>query len=190
MPLMEKIKSQRNYEFFLLYFIITLVLVFFLFLPLLNLLENDKKITIIALFGNSLIISIIIVAIVDLINLISSKRSSFLMPFLNMTLSITLFLLMIYCFVNDFFDIIYVWRHSNLYQPLVYKIVAIWAGQSGSIMTWMVFNSLVLFFYRFKTSITENDQKDDPVYVLSCIFGLVILIIFLLIKVNSPSPSL
>lgn len=181
MSLMEKINSRRSYNYFLLFFIVTLAMIFWLLLPLLNLLEWDSMIEIIAWFGNSLIISIIIITIIDLLNLISSKKSLFFLPFLNMMLSITLFLLMVYCFINDFFDIVYVWRHSNLSQPLVYKIVAIWAGQSGSIMTWMAFNSLVLFFYRFKTYERKSELKQDPVYILSCIIGLIILIVFLLI---------
>ncbi|UCC19657.1 MAG: cytochrome c biogenesis protein CcsA [Promethearchaeota archaeon] len=178
---MEKIKSPKNYKYFVLYFIFTLIAIFFIFLQLLNLLEWDVKIDIIALFGNSLIISIIIITVIDLINLLTSKKSLFLLPFLNMTLSIILFLLMIYCFINDYFDIVYVWSNSNISQPLVYKIVAIWAGQSGSIMTWMVFNSIVLFFYRIKTQVSEIEKKYDPVYILSCSIGLIILIIFLLI---------
>ena len=178
---MEKNTSPRGYKHYILYFIITLAILFLFLLPILNFLGNDTKISIIALFGNLLIISIIIITIVDVVNLISNKRSLFSLPFLNMTLSVTLFLLMVYCFINDLFDIVYVWRNSNISQPFVYKIVAIWAGQSGSIMTWMVFNSIVIFFYRFKSRSKKDESNYDRVYIFSCIIGLVILIVFLLV---------
>ena len=178
---MEKINSPKSRIFFVLYFIFILFVIFFIFLQLLNLLEWDVKIGIIALFGNLLIISIIITTLIDLIILQTSKNSLFLLPFLNMTLSIVLFLLMVYCFINDYFNIVYVWSYSNISQPLVYKLVAIWAGQSGSIMTWMVFNSIVLFFYRFKNQVIRSEEKCDPVYILSCSIGLIILTVFLLI---------
>ena len=181
MRLMEQYNTQRKYKYYILYFIATLIIIFIVFLPFLNFLEWNTKISFIALFGNLLIISIIIITIIDIVNLLSNKKSLFTLPFLNMTLSIVLFLLMVYCFINDFFDIVYIWRNSIITQPFVYKIVAIWAGQAGSIMTWMVFNSVVLFFYRFKNQSKEGEKGYDRVYILSCIIGLTILIVFLLI---------
>ena len=181
MGLVEKNNAPRRYKFYMLYLIATLTIIFVLFLPILNFLEWDTKISIIALFGNVLTIFVIILTIIDIINLISNKKSIYSLPFLNMTLSIVLFLLMVYCFTNNLFDFVYVWRNSNIAQPFIYKIVAIWAGQAGSIMTWMVFNSIVLFFYRLKSQGKRGESSYDRVYILSCIIGLIILLVFLLI---------
>jgi len=93
-----------------------------------------------------------------------------------MTFTISFFLLLEYCFLNDYFDIIYVWSYSKTTLPLIYKFVAIWAGEAGSIMTWMVFNTIVIFFYRLK-----NQNRDDFVFILSTIISLLISLIFLII---------
>lgn len=77
---------------------------------------------------------------------------------------------------------------SNIMLPLTYKIVAIWAGEQGSIMTWMLFNSLIINFYRIK-----NHNKEDLVFIRSVIISLIISTVFLTIlfslnpfKVESP----
>ncbi|KKN43097.1 hypothetical protein LCGC14_0706520 [marine sediment metagenome] len=133
----------------------------------------ETKVEAISLFGNALIISIIVITILDIILLIGKRINSTPLVFLNMTLSISLFLLLEYCFITDLFKFLYVWDNSQVSQPLIYKIVAIWAGESGSIMTWMVFNSIVLSFYRIK-----NHDKKDYAFILSCIIGLLVLIVF------------
>jgi cytochrome c-type biogenesis protein CcmF len=54
--------------------------------------------------------------------------------------------------------------------------VAIWAGEAGSIMTWMVFNTIVIFFYRLK-----NQNRDDTVFIMSTIVSMLISSVFLII---------
>jgi cytochrome c-type biogenesis protein CcmF len=93
-----------------------------------------------------------------------------------MSITISLFLLLEYCFINDYYDFIYVWSYSKSTLPVVYKIVAIWAGEAGSIMTWMLFNSIIIFFYRLK-----NQNKDDIIFMISVIISLVISSVFLII---------
>jgi len=93
-----------------------------------------------------------------------------------MSFTISLFLLLEYCFLNDYYDFIYVWSYSKSTLPIVYKIVAIWAGESGSIMTWMLFNSIIIFFYRLK-----NQNKDDIIFIISVITSLLISSVFLII---------
>ena len=161
-------------KFYVFCFVSILAIIFLLYLPILNLFDAGAKVKAIAVFGNALIISIIIVSILDIILLIGKRINSTPLIFLNLTLSISLFLLLEYCFINDLFELLYVWSHSEVSQPLIYKIVAIWAGESGSIMTWIVLNSIVLFFYRIK-----NHDKEDYIFILSCIIGLVILTVFL-----------
>ena len=59
---------------------------------------------------------------------------------------------------------------------LIYKIVAIWAGEDGSIMTWMLFNSFTIYFYRIK-----NHNKEDIVFIRSIIISLGITALFSII---------
>ncbi len=44
--------------------------------------------------------------------------------------------LLIYLFLTDDFSVNYVWAHSSLAQPIQYKVSAMWAGQSGSLLLW------------------------------------------------------
>ena len=146
--------------------ILSIVIVIPLVLDLFGL---NVKILVISFIGNLLIISTIIITIFDLFYLLKLKRNIYLLSSLSMTLSISLFLLLEYCFVNDYFDIIYVWSYSKTTLPLIYKFVAIWAGEAGSIMTWMVFNTIVIFFYRLK-----NQNRDDTVFIMSTIVSMLI----------------
>ena len=179
MPLGKNYQSRIN-KYYIIGFFTILAIIFAIFLPILNLFTDYIKITTIGNFGNALIISIILITLVDVTLLLGKKINYTHLPFLTMTLSIALFLLMEYCFLNDFFDIVYVWRKSKVTQPIIYKIVAIWAGQAGSIMTWMVFNSIVLFFFRLKSQNRKNRQKgeNDIVFIVSCVIGLIVFVIF------------
>jgi len=134
------------------------------------------KIVAIAFIGNILIISTIIINIVDVFYLLSFKRNFYLLSSLSMSFTISFFLLLEYCFLNDYYEVIYVWNYSKSTLPIIYKIVAIWAGESGSIMTWMLFNSIIIFFYRLK-----NQNKHDIIFRISVLTSLLISSIFLII---------
>ena len=160
-------------------FIIDLIMILsiVIVIPLvLNLFGLNVKIVVISFIGNLLIISTFIITAVDLFYLLRLKRNSNFLSSMSMTFTICVFLLLEYCFLNDYFDIIYVWSNSETTLPLIYKMVAIWAGEAGSIMTWMVFNTVVIFFYRLK-----NDNRDDVVFIMSTILSLLISSVFLII---------
>ena len=153
--------------------ILSIVIVF----PLaLDLFELNIKLLVISFLGNVLIISAIIITAFDLFYLLKVKRNFYFLSSLSMSLTISLFLLLEYCFINDYYDFIYVWSYSKSTLPIVYKIVAIWAGEAGSIMTWMLFISIIIFFYRLK-----NQNKDDIIFMMSVIISLVISSVFLII---------
>jgi cytochrome c-type biogenesis protein CcmF len=44
--------------------------------------------------------------------------------------------LLIYLFLSDDFSVSYVWAHSSIAQPIQFKVSAMWAGQSGSLLLW------------------------------------------------------
>ncbi|MHA1988436.1 MAG: cytochrome c biogenesis protein CcsA [Promethearchaeota archaeon] len=64
-------------------------------------------------------------------------------------------------------------NYSKTTQDFIYKIVAIWAGEDGSIMTWMLFNSIIINLYRI-----NNKNKEDLVFLRSVILSLTISAIF------------
>ena len=152
-------------------FIINIIIPLFL-----NLVEFDLKISIISILGNLLILSTIGLTIVDLSYLLLKKKNYILLSSLNLGLAVSSFLLLEYCFLSDFFDIVYIWSYSGKTLPTIYKIVAIWAGQSGSIMTWMVLNSIVIFFFRIK-----NQNNEDIVFIRSIMISLIISTGFLVV---------
>ncbi|MFX1235071.1 MAG: hypothetical protein ACFFBY_11030, partial [Promethearchaeota archaeon] len=143
---------------------------------LLNFFDLNLKIQVLSYLANILILLNIIIVVIDLIFLMWKRENYLYLTSFNMTLSVSIFLLLEYCFVNGYYDFFYVWSYSELTLPLVYKIVAIWAGEAGSIMTWMVFNSVIIFAYRIK-----NQDKEDTVFLLSCIVSMIISILFLII---------
>lgn len=143
---------------------------------LLDNLEINQKITLIQNFGNFLIYLIIGICILDLLLLILFKTNLLILFYLNLVLTILLFILLEYSFLNNMYEFLYVWRHSGLDTPFFYKIFAIWTGGAGSIMSWMVLNSIFIFFYRLK-----NQDKEDNVFIRSSIIFLSILIVFLII---------
>ena len=153
--------------------ILSIVLVIPLVLDLFGL---NIKILVISFIGNILIISTIIITLVDLFYLLKLKRNFYLLSSLSMSFTISLFLLLESCFLNDYYDFVYVWSYSKSTLPIIYKIVAIWAGEAGSIMTWMLFNSIIIFFYRL-----NNQNKNDIIFIVSVIISSLISSVFLIV---------
>ena len=142
----------------------------------LDLIEINYRIIFISFLGNFLVIILITVLIVDFFLLVAKKLNYQLLSTLNMILTLILFILLMYSFLNNIFEIVYVMNYSNSVLPLIYKIVFIWAGEHGSIMTWMLFNSIIIYFYRI-----NNQNKDDLVFIRSVLVSLIISIVFLII---------
>ncbi len=178
--------STKNTILFYFGLIISLV---FIVPTFLNLVEINRRIQTISFLGNFFILFIILITMLDLMCLVSLKSNFNSLSIINMSLSISLFLLLEYSFINGYYDFVYVWRYSSSDTPTIYKFVAIWAGEVGSIMTWMVFNSIVISFYRI-----NNHDKDDLVFLRSVMLSLIILIVFILLlysldpfKVDEPT---
>jgi len=141
-----------------------------------SLIEYNFRLLLISSLGTYTILILIVVLIVDIIFLVFRRKNNYFFSILNMGLTFLLFLVMVYSFLNNIFEVIYVMSYSNSTLPLIYKFVAIWAGEDGSIMTWMLFNSIIANFYRFK-----NQNKEDIVFIRSVIISLIISIFFLII---------
>ncbi|MHA2390721.1 MAG: cytochrome c biogenesis protein CcsA [Promethearchaeota archaeon] len=165
------------------------IICLFLFVPIiLDLIAINNRIIVISVLGNVLVIILIGILIADSILLIVKKLNFQLFSTLNLILTLFLFILLMYCFLNNIFEIVYVMNFSNSALPLIYKIVFIWAGENGSILTWMLFNSIIIYFYRIK-----NRNKEDLIFIRSVLISLLTSIVFLIIlftmnifDVNSP----
>ena len=151
-------------------------LISFIFPLFLDSFAEDARTGLIKNLGNFLILFIIGICIADLIFLIFFKSNLSLLFYLNLISTVLLFILLDYCFLNNMYELVYVWRHSASNLPVFYKIFGIWTGGAGSIMTWMLLNCIFIFSYRLK-----NQDQDDHVFIRSIILSLSILIIFLMI---------
>ncbi|MCL7411525.1 MAG: cytochrome c biogenesis protein CcsA [Methanosarcinaceae archaeon] len=65
-------------------------------------------------------------------------------------------LLLTYHFITSDFTIMYVWQFTSLSLPTIYKISAVLAGQSGTLLLW----SLIIFMC--STWIAETKKWDNP----------------------------
>lgn len=65
----------------------------------------------------------------------------------------TLFLIL--CFVSNDFRVAYVANNSSRSLPLIYKISALWAGQSGSLLLWLLIISLYAVAVQRSTSLQK-----------------------------------
>ena len=140
----------------------------------LDLIEYNIRLKIIAFLGNYIIFALIALMICDVILLVVKKQNYYFFSVLNMSLSFILFILMVYSFLNEIYEIVYVM--NNRTQLLTYKIVAIWAGEDGSIMTWMVFNSIIINLFRIK-----NQNREDLVFIRAIVLSLLISTVFMFI---------
>jgi len=158
-------------------FNIALLICLTLIIPLfLDLIEFNIRIKIIAFLGNYIIFVLIAIMICDVILLVVKKQNWYFFSVLNMSLSFILFILMLYSFLSEIYEIVYVMDYSNTALPVTYKIVAIWAGEDGSIMTWMIFNSIMINLFRIK-----NQNREDLVFIRAIILSLIVSTVFMFI---------
>ena len=174
-----KINHLSTKLILILNFVIILSLVFIipLILDLIGLPSRFQSSNFVSQFSivvNFLIIALIVLSIIDIGFLIVMKKNYYLLSIINMSLNIFLFVLMMYCFLNEIYEVTYVMNYSNSALPVIYKIVAIWAGENGSIMTWMLFNSIIINIYRI-----NNNNKEDLVFQRSLVISLIISVVFL-----------
>ncbi len=88
-----------------------------------------------------------------------------------------------FCFLTDDFSLVYVARHSSLAQPDLYKVTAVWGGQSGSLLLWVwllsLFGSAALYQNR------KRHAQLVPYAAATIAFGMGFFI-FLMLFVENP----
>ncbi|MHA2194813.1 MAG: cytochrome c biogenesis protein CcsA [Promethearchaeota archaeon] len=156
---------------------VIVIVCLFVFVPLiLDLVADSYRVLLISYLGTILIGFLIGLLIIDIFLLALKKQNYYLFSLLNLSITALLFILMMYSFLNNIYEIVYVMNYSDVSLALVYKIVAIWAGEEGSIMTWMLFNSIMISLYRL-----NNQNKEDLVFIRSVIITLFISATFLIV---------
>ena len=73
--------------------------------------------------------------------------------FLQITLIIASFLLLIFAFVFSDFSLIAVYQNSHTDKPIFYKIAGVWGNHEGSLLLWvniMVIFSFLFFLFNYK----------------------------------------
>lgn len=138
------------------------------------------KITVLSSIGISLIYLGITTTFIDFYLLVFKKQNRAIVPFFSMTISLSMFLLVEYFFIKDFFYFDYILKYSEIDLNIIYKIFAIWVGQDGSILTWILLNSVVIAFFRIK-----NQEKEDIVFLRSVIISTLVSMVFLFILLFS-----
>lgn len=109
----------------------------------------------------------------------SSRRFTYI----NLGLHLLAFVSLGMAFLNDRFQLLYVWQHSNIHMPDVYKLSAIWGGMEGSLLLWSFILSLFIALYAF------FNRRDiaKPSYKSGCFFALFLTQIFFLYLLNLES---
>lgn len=153
----------------------TIIPLFLVFIDVIvfSIADHAQRIEGIQILSWTLWIGMLTFAIIDLIN---NKRNQPVFPYINLCLIGNLFAILVSCFVNDYFEFTYVWNNSSSSLPVMYKIIAIWAGDSGSFMLWMLLNAAIIFLYRLK--IKRFPDESARVSIMTCT---VITIAFLVI---------
>ncbi len=96
------------------------------------------------------------------------------------------FVLLMVLFLRDDFSVNYVWSHSAIAQPTIYKISATWGGQAGSLLMWV----WMLAAFGVAIAITGRKAKLETAPTAAAIINLVsVFFIALVLKENPFSPT-
>jgi cytochrome c-type biogenesis protein CcmF len=84
-----------------------------------------------------------------------------------------IFLLLIFLFKGQYFEYHYIWRHSSRDLPWYYILSAMWEGQEGSFILWIVWQAILAIFLVRKS----NDAKLGALAILMFIQALLLTMI-------------
>ncbi len=89
---------------------------------------------------------------------------------------------LIYAFLNDRFDIAYVFEYSNTTQPLAYKLAAFYGGQAGSLLfwAWMLALYMVIVVY-------QNRRKNQDLMPYVLFIAMTVETFFIFIMTMAPA---
>lgn len=95
--------------------------------------------------------------------------------------------LLVYLLLSNRFEYFYVFKHSSISLPLIYKITAFWAGQEGSFLLWTGLHSLL------GVGLLCQSKTPPRVMVIHCLVQALLLAILIVktpfMLVNAPIPA-
>lgn len=117
-----------------------------------------------------------------------SRRRPWIVSSLNAVHAVTLLLTasimaLAFAFLSDDFSLMYVAHHSSIAQPDLYKVTAVWGGQSGSLLLWVWLLSL------FGSAALHQNRRRHPrlvPYAAAAIAFAMGFFIFLMLFVEHP----
>ncbi len=116
--------------------------------------------------------------------LLKNGRLSTYVTFCSVTLA---FLLLLFAFITCNSELNYVTSHVISSMPLAYKISALWAGSSGSIMLWAWF--LILEITLLTVANKQRSRNSLPLATAICMFIELVLISILIFVSNPFAPA-
>ncbi len=135
------------------------IIVLGIIIPLITeFIDYDLRGNLIACAGVISIFVITSLLIIDAFFLLILKKNYLLISLTWTSFAIAAFCLLDFAFIRNMTDILYVWNYTDSSTPLIFKIVGIWAGEEGSILTWFAINSIIITLFRLKTQIQVEDK--------------------------------
>lgn len=112
--------------------------------------------------------------------LVNSGKGGVLAVFLLATIAI---LLLLYLLGTSQFQFRYVATYTSSDLSLIYKLVALWAGNAGSLLLWMFLLTMYTAIITF-----SNKMKDNPMvpYIAIILLANIIFFFFILTRVTNP----
>ena len=124
--------------------------------------------------GEIFLIASLILTIIHFIASLFSRMRIGKMALIGSAIFISLALLkLMYYFIIKDFNVLYVYRYSDLDLSLIYTISAVWAGREGSLLLW-------LFFICIMNLVSFHLTKDRIATVITSFFYLILLIYLIL----------
>ena len=124
--------------------------------------------------GEVFLISSLVLIFIHFIASLFSKIRVGKIALIGSTIFISLALLTLtYYFIIRDFNVLYVYRYSDLDLPLLYTISAVWAGREGSLLLW-------LFFICIMNLVSWYLTKDRIATIITSFFYLILLIYLIL----------
>lgn len=140
--------------------------------------DYSVKINGLAIIGNIAVYASLLITIFDII-LILGKKDFIVLPLISLALIAASWIILDYAFIQNYTDFDYVWNYTNALDPLEYKILAIWAGQAGSILTWLLVNTIIIVAFRVKASRLVGNRVANRAKILAMFTILIFLVLLI-----------
>jgi cytochrome c-type biogenesis protein CcmF len=113
-------------------------------------------------------------------NLVRSSQNASILTFFLIALAS---LILINALVTSDFSIRYVWETSSTDMPLFYKVTAFWGGLDGSLLFWLLVQSMFTMIVAFRY---QYSNREIIPYVLTTLNALMAFLLILLLGWSNP----